>query len=54
MVRAGLEPGISGSQGKRFNHWAALPPQNGTVAENNLVGHSCDSKEAVEKLKEKK
>ena len=27
MVRAGLEPGISGSQGKRPNHWATLPPQ---------------------------
>ena len=26
MVRAGLEPGISGSQGKRSNHWATLPP----------------------------
>ena len=26
MVRAGLEPGISGSQGKRPNHWATLPP----------------------------
>ena len=25
MVRAGLEPGISGSQGKRSNHWATLP-----------------------------
>ena len=24
MVRAGLEPGISGSQGKRPNHWATL------------------------------
>ena len=28
MVRAGLEPGISGSQGKRSNHWATLPPVN--------------------------
>ena len=26
MVRAGLEPGISGSQGKRPNHWATLAP----------------------------
>ena len=26
VVRAGLEPGISGSQGKRPNHWATLPP----------------------------
>ena len=25
MVRAGLEPGISGSQGQRSNHWATLP-----------------------------
>ena len=25
-VRAGLEPGISGSQRKRPNHWATLPP----------------------------
>ena len=27
MVRAGLEPGISGSQGKRPNHWATPPPE---------------------------
>ena len=26
MIRAGLEPGIFGSQGKRPNHWATLPP----------------------------
>ena len=26
MVRTGLEPGISGSQDKRPNHWATLPP----------------------------
>ena len=25
MVRAGLEPGITGFQGKRPNHWATLP-----------------------------
>ena len=32
MVRAGLEPGISGSQDKRPNHWATLPP---TLLPNN-------------------
>lgn len=26
LVRTGLEPGISSSQGKRPNHWVALPP----------------------------
>ena len=26
VVRASLEPGISGSQGKRPNHWATLSP----------------------------
>ena len=31
MVRACLEPGISGSQGKRPNHWATLPP---TISDN--------------------
>ena len=25
VVRAGLEPGIPGSQGKRPDHWATLP-----------------------------
>ena len=30
MVRAGLEPGISGSQGKRSNHWATLPLTSGS------------------------
>ena len=27
VVRVDLEPGISGSQGKRPNHWATLPPK---------------------------
>ena len=29
MIRTGLEPGISGSQGKRPNHLATLPPHYG-------------------------
>ena len=31
MVRAGLEPRISGSHGKWPNHWATLPHQNWNI-----------------------
>ena len=34
VVRAGLEPGISGSQGKRPNHWATLPHLQAPTAKN--------------------
>ena len=30
MARTGIAPGISGSQGKRPNHWAVLPHQDFT------------------------
>ena len=31
VVRAGLEPGIPGSEGKHPNHWATLPPHSHSV-----------------------
>ena len=34
MVRTGHEPGIAGSQGKRLNHKATLPP---SVEEDGFV-----------------
>ena len=36
VVRAGLEPGISGSQGKRPNHWATLFPCNPVSCNVNI------------------
>ena len=46
VVRVGLEPGISGSQGKRPHHWATLPHSQTTAppAASFSVIKECASK----------
>ena len=45
VVRAGLEPRISGSQGKRPNHWATLPQKS--ITSNWFTTYLSDRFQAV-------
>ena len=49
--RAGLEPGISGSQGKCPNHWATLPPGSILVEPMSLESGIQDSGSGIHGLR---